>query len=245
MNKKVMRPQDYTLGAARDYKRLLYEDTEKPRDDLETRSDIALAELAATVHKNAPGLISSDFELVIGWLKTWKLHDRTFKRSSPGTKHVDFYNRLEELKNSGEQKDLQKRAYRKTLWSRLWAMLFGVSLAVTCILFFSSDVAWYWKTASLIVTVFLFIFSDILLENGIKLYKEQDRRYILASIREAESVVELSDAGLFGYLPGTSTSDKSYSEAEAVERMRKERDKLTDALYRDSGEYLSMDWRNH
>jgi hypothetical protein len=68
-------------------------------------------------------------------------------------------------------------------------------------------------------------------------WKEQERRYLMKAIRVATTNQEVGWSGLFSHLPGTEGSE--YKEALALYEIKRETERLTDALYRDPVGYRS------
>ena len=145
---------------------------------------------------------------------------------------------LDALKNAPEQTVWMRAAYGKSVGARLTSVGFAVALAVTLWLIFVWHAPWYVTGTGLLASAAVWWVSDQFAVASITLSKQQDRRYLLQSLRAAETVNELNLAGLFAYLPGTMVSEAGFSEERCQQIMREERDRLTDALYCDPDLYL-------
>jgi|GEM_PF-5516918 hypothetical protein len=211
-----------------------------PNSLLSAKSEKVLAEFACLIHSKSKDLSPEQKEQVIKWLKKWKLKDKPLRRNQNIQGSPDFEDALNKIRNSKEQKTLEKKAYVKTIWARLWAILFFI-FAIILIGVFVSDthIAWYWKTLCLIITLAFMVVSDLLQDEATKLYKEQEQRNLWEGIRSAETVAELREAGLFAYLPNSMyETGKPFNQELALETMRAEQKRLSDALYRDPSNYL-------
>ncbi|MCC8402022.1 hypothetical protein LJ655_08965 [Paraburkholderia sp. MMS20-SJTN17] len=92
-----------------------------PREDVPTDST-ALARLASVIYLNARELTPEQLANAICWLKTWKI-DRT----SPARRGFsEFSAVLDGLRNNPEQADLQKRARRYLLGSRMLTVVLSL-----------------------------------------------------------------------------------------------------------------------
>ena len=218
---------------------LLNDKGDGPNLNLTNRREAALAALAAAIHVNARHLGPEQIEQAIGWLKTWKLQHVPLSRPD-GNSGQGFYEVLEKLKTNAEQTDLQKRARKHIHLAYLTGLGLALSAAVTLAMFFIGSVAWYFWVVATVVNWYFYIKTDMSILAAALLYKEQDRKYGFASIRQAETVVELLEAGIFAYIPGTAYEvGQEFNDTQARRWMKAERDRLTDALYRDPNGYLS------
>jgi hypothetical protein len=217
--------------------RLLDYDTDEPNPELTSQSERALAEIAAAIHKNARHLEPEQAEVAVRWLKKWKLTGQPQPQN-------DIYLKLVQIKASSEQVSLEGRAARKTLMAGLLLVCCVAFLAVGLLLHIAR-VDWYWRVLLLVPIYFLGMKANSRLTEGINLYKEQDRRYLMQSLRAARTPTELNIAGLFAYLPGTTPADgSSYDEKEAMRQLALERERFGDALYNDPDDYLgAWNWR--
>lgn len=237
-----MHTEDYLADPthSRDGENNLLEDDSLPNPRLTDYQDKALANLAAAIHKNAPLLSAEQAEMVIKWLKSWKARRQPLKREQGHSNGFHFSQVLKQLRESPEQVDLQKRAYRLTIWARLWGLAFALCGAITIGMFFvDGPIAWYWWLLIGAADLICLGTSDECLKRSTVLSKEQDRRYFLQSIREAQTLSELLDAGLFSHHPRVYIPGQPYDMIREREAVREMQEKLTDALYRDTDDYMS------
>jgi hypothetical protein len=112
----------------------------------------------------------------------------------------DFELVLRRLQADVEQKSLQKRDAMSRFKALGLALIFGVLVAgvTTSVLVGAGG----WSTAVLGASALLAIFSwERATIQSIQAAKEQDRRYFLSCLRNAQSIDELNRAGLFAYFP--------------------------------------------
>lgn len=218
----------------------LLDENASPNSQLSVKSEKVLAEFACLIHSKSKDLSPEQTEQVIKWLKKWKLKDKPLSRNLNIQGSPDFGDSLDKIRNSKEQKDLEKKAYIKTLWARLWAVLFAISAVIFIgVIVSDTHIAWYCTTLCLIITLAFMVVGDLLQDEATKLYKEQEQRNLWEGIRSAETVAELRDAGIFAYLPNSMfETGKPFNQELALEAMRAEQERLSDALYRDPTSYL-------
>lgn len=242
-DRPAMTINDYVIDEScdREIQNNLLDEDGQPNHKLTESREIALAEFASLVHLKARNLNSEQIEQVIKWLKTWKLRNKQYSRNLDSKNTKTFDEILETIKTSKEQITLEKRAYRKTLWARLWIIAFAIFAMISIsLIFLKTDTAWYWTVITIAISFGLFGLSDILQEEAIKLYKEQEQKNLWESIRKAETVEELRDAGLFAYLPNTLFEPlKHFNQDVALDNMKSEKERLSDALYRDPSAFLT------
>lgn len=239
----AMAPDDYVVDESygRDgNNNLLDFDSFGPNPELTKESERALAEIAAVINMNARHLEKQQFEIAITWLKKWKLgYDPTRCEGS----HQTFHAILDGIRNSAEQRELQRRAAWKLIFGAVLAALLLLSLAINTLLIYSDDgLSWGGRFVGALVGLALFWFADDFLKKAQVLAKEQERRFGLESLRCAKTVLEVNMAGAFAYIPGTSADEPNFDEKYATQQMAKAREALTDALYCDPDGYLAR-WR--
>lgn len=220
---------------------LINPDTGEINSELTDRAEIALAEIAAVLYKNAPLLTSSQLEQVTTWTKKWK---RSKSRRDPAARR-DFSDVLEQLRATGDH----RRFRPKIIWKLLGGCFFGALALVTIIGFVLSwdDLAWGWGLVFLLVSWFAFSYARRKVYEAIELAQAQDRKYALDSMRKAQSIFELNLAGLFMHMPGTHYKDPGFEGKVAMRTIRVEVERLTDALYNDPDDWLmelEYPWRN-
>ena len=240
----AMAPDDYVVDETyeRDGNNYLLEFSGfGPNPELTAESERALAEIAAAINRNARHLDRRQFEMAITWLKNWKLgYDPTRREGS----HREFHAILDEIRNSAEQRELQRKAAWKLIFGVVFGALMLLSLVINAVITYSvEDVSWGWKLLGAVVAIALFWFADDFLKKAQILAKEQDRRFGLESLRCAKTVIEVNMAGAFAYIPGTSADDPNFDEKCATQQMANAREALTDALYCDPDGYLAR-WRH-
>lgn len=200
-----------------------------------------LAAIASAIHKHAGILSGEQLEQAVRWLKQYKLARIPLKRNNHGPLHRNtFLDELQRLRNSPEQGLIMNRAWHRSLMARAVAILFGVAAVLTLWLFVDDGIRWWLRAGSLISAIALLITSDQFNVQAAVLYKEQDRKFLLGAFGVAESLTELSQAGLFAGLPAAYAPGNRYDEKAATEEILRERDRLTDALYRDPDLYLTL-----
>lgn len=194
-------------------------------------SSSGLADVAASIHAHAGELSADQCEQAIHWLKALKTKDSAAARPAS-----EFPAVLNELRNSLEQIDLQRRGHRK-----LW-LAKGISILLALVLAGAVGLAiahnWLVLGMALVVALALFVVAERCTVSAIRIFKEQEQRYLWASIRQARSVSEINQAGIFAYLHGATFGTPGFSAAGARAAMQAERERLADALYADPDDYL-------
>ena len=112
----------------------------------------------------------------------------------------DFEAIVRQVRNSGEQQTLQNRDVNARFKALGIALLFGLLvLAATA----SGLAGFSWWITSVVGLLALAILGawDRATVQSIVAAKDQDRRYFLSCLRQAQSIEELNRAGLFAYLP--------------------------------------------
>lgn len=213
-----------------------------PAEHLRVGSHIALAELAAWVQKHARTLNGEQLEQGVRWLKKWKLQDRGWRgieQLKEGELH--FWQVLDALRNSPQQARQQRQGFFKFAFAGAAGMAFVFAAIGAIAMIVQGGVAVGWKIGEVAFAFVLFAIAGKLLRQGINIFKEQDRRYALESIRAAVNVPELIESGLFAYIPTAMLEEsKKYDEIAARKAFRKARECLVDALYTDHDGYLDI-----
>jgi hypothetical protein len=226
---------DYSTTGSRSYDgetQLLDFFTEQPNPQLSKGSEKALAEIAAVIHKNAPRLTKGQLELAVGWLKRWKCNDYPIRGQ------FEFGMHLHRLKESTEQVALRRKAQWKLLQALAVAALFTMALVATVLCYFTSP-PWYVSSGFVLLTFALFSWTQALAVKAIDISVDQDRRYVMQSLRDAGTTTELIEAGLYNHMKGVMfESGKPYDEKLARQLMSVERERISDALYLDPNGYF-------
>lgn len=238
----AMGPTDYVIDESflrTKNNRLLDDEGTGANPALTQSSEQALAAIAEAVHKHARYLSPEQAELAVKWLKRWKLRNAVPADFNELQARDAFEEKLKTLRESPEQVRLQAIAARHGTWSRVWAAVFAAIVATMIgmgITGGAGAVAWIVAGVALASSV---IASERSLVRALVTAKEQDRRYALESLRAANKVTELINAGLCSYIPGVLYEGPSYDEKYAKAQMYKERERLADALYLDPDDYLA------
>jgi hypothetical protein len=227
-----MEVQDY-YSPSQTFTQLLDPDTGQPTATAAEDHSVSLARIAAAIHAEAQKLTAIECEQVVKWMKHWKASRSPLIRQNvdrPGA----FNQIVDQIKNGSEQKALQWEAARHLLISDAWVVLaFTITLAGVGS-FFVSGVRWYWSVAFLVVGLIAYHRGSIRGVAAANTWKDQEQKYLWQCIRMAETISELHMAGLFAFL----TNDKSVKGPQFADRVRTERERLTDALYRDPDYWL-------
>lgn len=64
----------------------------------------------------------------------------------------------------------------------------------------NGNIGWGWQFVLLFISLISYGSCAVFVETALKAAAEQDRRYMLESIRSAHKIRELDDAGLFGHI---------------------------------------------
>jgi len=112
----------------------------------------------------------------------------------------DFESILRQVRDSGEQKALENRDVNARFKALAIGLLFGV--LVLCATASGLVGLSWWVTGALAIMAMAALGAwDRATVQSIFIAKEQDRRYFLSCVREAQCIDELNRAGLFAYLP--------------------------------------------
>lgn len=216
---------------------LLDWDTERPTAETVESADGPLARIAAAIHANASQLAPEDCEQVVRWMKQWK-RERSPGPLPPERDWVAFDTVLREFRDSPAQRELMRKAARHGMAVDAWTVIAFVVAGVAVVGALAPGIRWYWSVATFFAAVLVYARSQLRGVEAAKAWKEQDRRYLMQSIGAAHTVQELSHAGLFAYLPGSEFGGGN-DEDTASAALRRERERLTDALYHDPDHWLS------
>ncbi len=242
--REALEINDYLIDetvVGRDENKLLDWNSDGPAEHVRAKSHVALAEIAAAIHKNARHLNAEQLEQGVRWLKKWKLQDKGWRRYEAPNGSFAYSFILDKLRVAPEQAKLQRQGFVKLALAGAATLTFLLVAATAIALMFGDRFSLYWRVAAAAVAVGLLAITKKLLRQGIEVFKEQDRRYALQSLREAVNVVDLIEGGLFSYIPGTMLEPgKNYDQLVARKAMRDERERLADVLYTDPDNYLDL-----
>lgn len=236
----ILEPTDYVLDETfrrQENNRLLDADGAGVNPALRDASECALAAIADAVHTHARHLRPEQAELAVKWLKKWKLRSSSPPAYDSRRATEAFWDKLEALKISPEQVRLQRVAARHATWSRVWGVAFALVLALLAGVALAGG-GWMWCTFLAAVGLGTLVANERSLVKALMAAKDQDRRYLMQSIRTANTVSEMLNAGICAYIPGVLYEGPSYDERYAKQQMAAERERLTDALYLDPDDYL-------
>lgn len=230
------RPEEYLVPYEDSaFQPLLFEMGRETRiHESAVESHASLAELALAVHQHAPRLRPAELEQAVRWLKAWKALKQPLRR--PGDRfQVEMSRALKRLRESPEQLRLQNRTWRQSALSRFAAVLLS-ALVFLALVLHGPEWRWYHYASVVVLLLSVFGWTEHTFYRAIETAKEQDRRYFLACLREAQTVSELNKAGFFAYTgfePGN-----NFDIHEWKTMMREECERLSDALYRDPDDVL-------
>jgi hypothetical protein len=204
----------------------------------------ATASLISPIAASLRNLSKGQTEELVLFLKD--LHNPPDPHGDDGRVWNEFEPKLEALRNSPEQVRLQKLASR-AIW---WAIGCGIGAGVFAILALESVlVSFPWLVSILLSLAVIALLWKALLcgLRALLLSKEQDRKYLLSSLRAARCVNELNHAGLFAYADDTANpQSKYYNEKKAKEVIAGLTQQMRDSIYRNAyegnlGDYLEHD----
>ena len=157
------------------------------------------AKLYAAIEDKLPQLQNLSFtqvEKLVFYLKN--LHSYYPKSENLATFHLEFADKLDELRRSSEQIAISRKAGIALMKGMACCVLAGILLATAIVLLLNGE-----KGIGLGLTIAVIaciLYADgKLLHKALVLSKEQDRKYFLSSIRAANGCNELDWAGLFSY----------------------------------------------
>ena len=142
------------------------------------------------------------------------------------TNQTYFLGKLEKLRTTPKQIELQKEAASKATKSNLITLLLALTLASIFIsLFLKANLLVFLLTGAL--ALYLYMLSKRFTFESLVIAKEQDRRYVMSCFREAQNIDEMNWAGWFQSFPEMEVKtefNKKLSDEIAVKeinRMRK------------------------
>ena len=146
---------------------------------------------------------------------------------------AEFSKRLDGLRNSDEQRSLQRQATASIFKGVALCVLAGALLMVAAAQFLGREHA-FAVGASLGALVLILIAVAKCFRDAVVVSKEQDRKYFLASIRAAKACNELDWSGLFTYHRATKFGPHSDEDLKRVHAAIGElASNLRSALYND------------
>ena len=238
--KRTMHREDYRSpgdGSGDTQKRLLDQSTGRPAREAMVGPEASLAKVAAAIHANAPRLSSADCEQAVRWLKQWKLSRSSVSRPEEEVYEL-FSGVLDRVRKSEEQVGLMNAAVRRTYAGEAW-LLAAFLFALGGVAVLALRVAWYAGLGLLAAAVWAHLRRSRCVMEAAKIWKEQEGRFFLKAVREAETATELTYAGIFEHLPETELVNGSLGNEDAVNVAKlKEAERLSDALYRIPFEWL-------
>jgi len=170
-------------------------------------------------------------EKLIFFLKS--LHSYYPKSENHTVFYGAFTDKLERLKSSEEQLLLQRRSSISAMKAVIICVGSGMLLAAS-LAAFVSDEQGYGILLALLAIAGIFTAVAKFWDQSISISKEQDRKYFLASIREAKACNELDWAGLFTFHKASKTGPHSDEDIKRCEYEAGELSaKLRAALYND------------
>lgn len=153
-----------------------------------------------------------------------------------------FSDKLDALKNSEEQLKLQNDGFKMLRKGAFLCIGSGLLIAFALVALMSES--WLFFVLSIGLAFYCYYFAITkLMNNAVKIYKDQDRKYFLSSIRNAKACNELGWSGLFGFYEGFHLGAQSDEDLKNTDIQIKEITKnLRSALYNDEYfEYTALD----
>lgn len=144
-----------------------------------------------------------------------------------------YANKLEAIKNNEEQIKLQNTGLRMLRKAALLCIGGGLLIAFALAALISDK--WIFSLVLIALSILCYHFSITKLMMGaVKIYKDQDRKYFLSSIRNAKACNELDWSGLFSFYEGFHLGGQSDEDLKNTDKRIKEITKnLRSALYND------------
>jgi hypothetical protein len=145
-------------------------------------------------------------EKLVFYLKSLHAH---YPKSENHVAYLEqFSKRLDTLRNSEEQSNLQRRSTASIFKGVALCLVSGLLLAIMGVLFLGSQ---YLPASLAAVAAFTLVVVAItkFFRGSILISKEQDRKYFLACVRSASACDELDWSGLFTYHRATKSGSHS------------------------------------
>lgn len=141
----------------------------------------------------------------------------------------DFHDILDQIRDSPEQ--LRMRQTQTMLMWKSWALFFLFALILAgAISTWSLGRPWWMTIGLVVVSVAILIGARYFSAQALLCAKEQERRYVLACLRAAQTIDELSEAGLFAWLSTAAGADLDRAIQNEAHRLRKALETRSGAL---------------
>jgi len=145
-----------------------------------------------------------------------------------------FLSKLDALKNNDEQIVLQLKALKNVRIGSILLVGSGLILAAAAAALLMQQ--WLIAISLIVACCASYIFGTKFLFNSVSIYKEQQTKHFLNSIRIAKNTYELDWCGLFTYYEGTKESSQSNEDIKnSRKEIRKIINNLKKALNEDEG----------
>lgn len=176
-------------------------------------------------------LSPAQVEKFIFWLKSLQTYYP--KSEASATYCSEFADKLENLRNSSEQINLQRSANRSLLKGIALCVIAGLLLAIVLACLLGGQM-WLGMGFLGAAVGCILVATSTSIKTAIVISKEQDRKYFLASIRAARACNELDWAGFFAYSPAMQLGPRSAEDEKRIEgEMAELTGQLRAALYND------------
>lgn len=129
-----------------------------------------------------------------------------------------FRAEIEGIKDRRALTRLENRAYLMSWASRALGFAFFCLLGIWAFLFMAGNIHWVGRAIVMAAALTAFYLSDRLMFDGLRAYAKREKEHFLAALKKANTVEELTVAGLIS-APATTSSSS-------------DRDALADKLYR-------------
>lgn len=192
--------------------------------------DDALRQLVVPLLPQLKDLDVQQVEILVFFLKS--LHTYYPNSESHVANYEKFGQKLEAIRTNAGQIALQKKAAR-LMFAAMVTGGFGIVLLLGGLLVMFSNLGW--GLAAVVAALGVFAFAEARFgKAALVTSKEQDRRYFLESLRQAQACNELDWAGLFSHNGVTHTG--ASSDADILDTRRRVAQlsaQLRSALYND------------